>query len=153
MCPHCKSEIDAGATRCPHCQGKIKVSRQLKWNSKWTIGIGIIVGLAFLGAIAGPQNPGEVSIGGQGYLRISNGAIAVIVARTKQAEDAITKAQVANDPIGEMNVVDSNQAFQVLNGTQVQVIDSTFTLRQVRILGGDHLGESGWVPAEYVSAQ
>ncbi len=47
LCPHCKKEIDATASRCPHCHGKIYV---------WTTGrkvlaglLGLIVFIAILG--------------------------------------------------------------------------------------------------------
>lgn len=155
LCPHCKSEIDAGATRCPHCQGKIHVSRQLKFDKKWVIGIGIFVALATLGAVAGGPNQGNaiVMTGNQGYLRNTVGALGVIVARTKDVESAITKAVDANDPIGVAQIVDSGAALNIPNGTPVQVIDMGFGISEVRILGGSHLGESGWVPAEDVSAQ
>lgn len=35
LCPHCKKEVDEGASRCPHCQGKIYV---------WTPGRKVLAG-------------------------------------------------------------------------------------------------------------
>jgi ribosomal protein L33 len=39
LCPHCKQEIDAMASRCPHCSGKIYI---------WTMGRKVLVGFIIL---------------------------------------------------------------------------------------------------------
>lgn len=41
-------------------------------------------------------------------------------------------------------------AFSVDAGTSVEVIESSFTMRRVRILSGRWSGETGWVAMEYV---
>jgi len=42
LCPHCKKEVDSGASRCPHCQGKIYI---------WTRGRKILMGFIILTVI------------------------------------------------------------------------------------------------------
>ena len=45
VCPHCKTEVDSGASRCPHCHGKIFL---------WTlanIAIAVILGIIILSVI------------------------------------------------------------------------------------------------------
>ncbi len=43
-------------------------------------------------------------------------------------------------------------SFGVDSGTNVEVQESSFTMRRVRILSGVHSGDSGWVLMEYVHA-
>jgi hypothetical protein len=35
----------------------------------------------------------------------------------------------------------------------VKIIDATFTLREVRLLEGEHMGASGWIPFEFVVSE
>ncbi len=46
VCPHCKTEIDWGATKCPHCHGKIYV-----WTSDKKIVLTVLVLLFSIGVL------------------------------------------------------------------------------------------------------
>ncbi len=48
QCPHCKTEIDADATKCPHCQSDLRswVSRH-----KLATAMGVVILLGFFGSI------------------------------------------------------------------------------------------------------
>ncbi|MFA6324883.1 MAG: hypothetical protein WCX46_01505 [Candidatus Paceibacterota bacterium] len=69
---------------------------------------------------------------------------------SKEAMDKLVSAAVAGDNIGTTQLVIAGQAFSVPNCTKVKVIDSSMYARQVRILEGEHFGNSGWLPFEWV---
>ena len=72
-----------------------------------------------------------------------------ILGATKESQDKITTALVANDEIGLAQLVITREAFMVDNCTKVKVIDTAVSLRQVRILEGEQVGKSGWLPYEW----
>lgn len=76
-----------------------------------------------------------------------------VVLRTKELLDEYIKAAVNKDTYGMATIIYNDGGFFVPNGTKVLVIDSTVGSRQVRILEGEHLAESGWVPKEFVLKQ
>ena len=70
--------------------------------------------------------------------------------RTKQGLDDYTKAAVNNDTMGMAQMIYDGEGFLASDGTKVLVIDSGLGTRQVRILDGKFIGQSGWVPMEFV---
>lgn len=160
FCPHCRQEVDPKATKCPHCQSKIK---------RWTNGkkilagvLGLLVFIVIFSAVSGgstsstsPNSASSVAVGSEGYLHVTGGTGAdITVLKTKPAFDEYIKGAVANDTRGMAEIVARGDGFFVKDGTKVLVIDlSGDGARQVRIEDGQFSGESGWVPAEFVSAQ
>ena len=96
-----------------------------------------------------PSPSKDVELGNNGYLYIK-GSDNVAVMRTQDAFDAYTKAAVNNDTIGMAQLVYDDQGFFVPDGTKVLVIDSGMGTREVRILEGKHIAETGWVALEFV---
>lgn len=161
LCPHCRSEVDPKASRCPKCQGKIY---------QWTLGKKLLVGLILLIAVptiinigsgssssssssASTSQPSDrVSQGQNGYVRIS-GSDSVAVLRTKELMDEYVKAAVNKDTYGMAQLLLGGGGFFVSNDTKVLVIDSSIGARQIRILEGKFVGQSGWVPMEFVHSQ
>jgi hypothetical protein len=73
----------------------------------------------------------------------------VLVSTTPNNLDEVSKLIAVNDRVGMAEMVLNGQIFFVDKGTQVLVIDGGFTSLKVRIMSGDHYGESGWVPMEF----
>jgi zinc-ribbon domain len=82
--------------------------------------------------------------------KLQNGKKAIPVAVDQDSSDQLIKAQAINDQHAVVQLLLAGKVLSVNDGTKVKVIDSTFTLRQVRILEGSHEGRSGWVPLEFV---
>jgi len=168
-CPHCKTEIDWEASRCPSCHGKIYV-----WTASKKI---LVTGFVFVMLISFvqigklPSSPSSTStptstpttssapsaqIGDTAFLRlpgVTGPTPVVCLGSTKEDFTQITKSMLAKDYIGLLEIPG---AFCVSNGTKVQVIDSAFTVRRVRILEGvrevddDKVFMSGWTAMEWV---
>jgi hypothetical protein len=98
-----------------------------------------------------PSADTKVGVGKEGYLKVSK-QTQILVASSKETEDRLVKLSVAQDTLGIAKMVLSGEAFFVDVGTKVLVIDSTFALREIRILEGKSMGDSGWVPFEFISS-
>ena len=100
-----------------------------------------------------PQSPQRLSTGEEGMLNNNNsrqdceGIVSLGI--DKQAFSDLTDASVAKDQIGYARIFAEGRAFTAPNCTKVLAIDSTFTATEVRILEGEYLGASGWVPYEW----
>lgn len=64
------------------------------------------------------------------------------------AFDEIVKADLANDRMGHAKLVMAGRAFLVDDGTRVLVIDREMFKREVRVLEGPTIGQSGWIYEE-----
>ena len=98
-------------------------------------------------------------VGEDGYLKYdatTDSNQVICLGSTKEEYEQVGKALYAKDYIGLLEIPG---AFCVGNGTKVQVVDSSFTLRRVRIVetyrdvDQDKLLMSGWVPVELVVKQ
>ncbi len=130
---------------------KTKTSRK-----KFFILCGVLVVLIIIGISMGTCPGGtttettpSVTIGSEAFIRAGN-LDTVYLAVDKQSMDMWAKAGLAKDYIGMAQLEASGRIFPVPNGTKVLVIDSSFTLRKVRVLEGDAYGKSGWLPYEWV---
>ena len=74
----------------------------------------------------------------------------VPLSSTKDGYDEMAKAGRAHDTVGIRQMVIAGRVFAVPVGTQARVIDTSFTMRRVRILDGEHKDAAGWLPFEYV---
>ncbi len=74
----------------------------------------------------------------------------MVIGITKDDEDEVVKLSVAEDSTGLVKMVLDNKAFMAKNCSKAKLIESTFTLRRVRILDGDTAGFDGWLPFEWV---
>jgi hypothetical protein len=75
----------------------------------------------------------------------------ITVARTKDALDRFSRAAAKKDRYGFAELALRDEVFLVPNRTRVLVIDYGFVTHQVRILEGEHAGETGWVPREWIA--
>ena len=167
LCPHCQKEIPKGATKCPECQSDLR-----PWYRRHpilsAIGIIILVGivLSSLGdareaasTAAGTtasdtpaSSGGHVSIGENGYLRIT-GDDKVTVFTSQKALDEYTSAAVSKDTYGMAQIIYDGRGYFVPAGTKVLLIGyGGIGEGNVRVLEGDHTGESVWVPTDFISA-
>lgn len=72
------------------------------------------------------------------------------VCLTKNYHDDWVNAEVAGDMEGITNLVFSGRCFLVEKGERVLVIESSWTLRKVRMRSGPYKGRAGWVYMEAV---
>lgn len=109
--------------------------------------IGVVIGTCLAGQPEPSPEPSDV--GSEATIQVPNLEV-VYLAIDEQAFDEWTKACVAEDYIGMAQLQASGKVFTVPNGTKVLVIDSSFASIEVRILEGDAIGRSGWIPYEWV---
>jgi len=157
LCPHCKMEINALASKCPHCQSKVETPSQKKFKYIVAGAFFFIVMFIIISATTSPTTPSVntslsqtgLSIGQDGYIKVSTAKI--VVGIDKATEDEIVSSSIAGDTTGVALLVLDGKAFFVENGTKVKVIDKTMASVRIRILDGEEAGNSGWVPFEFVS--
>ncbi len=92
-------------------------------------------------------------IGQEAFLRLQNNTSIkqlIPLAPTKEVSTKTIKALIAKDWYGLQELMLNEGVFGVQNGTKALIIDVSFESRQVRILQGEMLGKSGWLPKEYV---
>jgi len=121
-------------------------------NTALYLTVGGIIAFLAVGLIASwstSSGPERVTTGQEGILEIS-GEEEVLVAITKENMDKIVRAATIKDNLGISKMVLADQAYFVDKGTKVLVIDTTLTASQIRILDGEEIGSSGWVPKEFV---
>lgn len=95
----------------------------------------------------------SINIGDDGVLR--NGDNQVPVAASEQAQSDLTNAAVAKDEVGYEQIFLRGDAFMVPAGTKAKLIGYGSGLLgaavyHIRIEGGDHDTEDGWVPMEWL---
>jgi hypothetical protein len=74
---------------------------------------------------------------------VDSGAKATFLGTTKDNYDEVMKAAMAHDKQGMLESLIAGKAFIVDQGTRVLVIDSSFTLKRVRLLSGTKSGKAG----------
>ncbi|MFC1656081.1 hypothetical protein ACFL3C_04370 [Patescibacteria group bacterium] len=155
-CKQCHGEIPEKAKKCKHCGSKIPPST--KQMIITAIVIVIIVGY-FVGQAGNKTSTNSnsytskssttVSIGDEAKL-VSSGSGAILVAIDQEAFDDLLDISVANDEMGLAELMLADRVFSVPTGIKVKVIDTDWFSKEVRILEGAYVGESGWVPMEFV---
>lgn len=158
QCPHCKSEINALASKCPHCQSKVETPSHKKFKYIIAGSFLFIVMFIIISATTSPTTPSvsnslvqnSVSIGQDGYIKISTPE--AIISINKETLEEVVNNSVIGDNTGTAKLIMAGKAYFVDNGTKVKVIDKTMTAVKVRILDGNEATNSGWLPFEFVSA-
>lgn len=126
--------------------------------------VGLMVIFVLIAATSSPSKkeqktelPKEIKVGDTAIVNmhddISDCSESVAIAVTKESQDKLSKASIAQDEIGILALLASGEIFSVPNCTKVKVIDMAVFLRQIRVLEGEQFGLSGWVPYEFVKAQ
>ena len=125
--------------------------------------IAVVIFIIVLTSIGGGNNKTssttgnrKLSIGEEGIINFRedksdcSGEDTVVLGVTKEAQDKVGKALLAEDYIGIRNLLLSGEAFGVNICTKAKVIDSDLGIRQVRILEGENFGNAGWLPYEWI---
>ena len=131
---------------------------------KWRVSVGVLfLGVLIIAWIASiskaPRSAEELarpapvaiqrkSVGIEGHL--SGGGERIPVAVDETAFNEWIKTRTANDKMGQVELLTSGRVFSVPTNTRVLVIDIGFVKSKVRILEGESIGRSGWVPFEWV---
>jgi len=162
-CLHCQTEIDWLATRCPHCQGKMSVWTAEKKILATIFILAVLIGITKIGSSPNNSTPAvsvddtTVKVGDPAVLRLSSTSDPtqiICLGATREDFDKVTKAFLAKDYVGLLEIPG---VFCVSNGTKVQVIDSAYGVRKVRIFEGvrkvdeDKVLRSGWTAMEWVT--
>jgi hypothetical protein len=114
--------------------------------------IGILIVGYLISTLSGSSSSNTAStylhIGEQGVLY--NGSSQIPVAATRDVLDQVIHMSTANDTLGYAELVGAGLVIRVDSETDVLILDSTSLYKQVRILEGEYVGESGWIPSEWV---
>ena len=138
-CPHCQTEIDWLASICPNCHGKISV-----WTADKKILATVFILVVLIGFMkidlssdnipsTSTSTDNTVNVGDPAVLRLpstTDPTQIICLGSTREDFSEITKAFLAKDYAGLLEIPG---AFCVSNGTKVQVIDSAYGVRKVRI--------------------
>lgn len=94
-------------------------------------------------------DPGP-KVGEQTHLKAdATGGATILVGGSPQDLTDLALAEANKDTLGKQRLLDSGRFFRAPVGSLVQVLEvgraQTISLRQVRLLDGQHRGESGWV--------
>jgi hypothetical protein len=110
----------------------------------------LVIALCFLpacGTTASQSSPSD--IGSESILQAGN-LEEIYLTIDKESFDEWSKVAAAKDHIGMLELLSAGKMFIVPAGTKVLVIDSSWAIREVRILEGDAFGRTGWLPYEWL---
>ncbi len=108
--------------------------------------------------ISPSQNASQtLSVGDDGVVTYGDNTD-VIVAATEQAEDDMSSAAAAKDKVGYTQIANSDRTYLVASGTSAKLIGYGSGLLgaavyHVRIQGGSHDTQDGWIPMESMKKQ
>jgi hypothetical protein len=142
-----KKPIEVKAKTVPPQTKSKKQTSAFTWVVFWSIILGGVV-LLYVKPVTTQKTPQQqyVGIGERGYLSKDTA-----VATSKAAYNAWLTARITNDNYGVGELLFSGQLFLVDDETPVlHLTGSSIGLREVRILGGKHIGKSGWVAVEHL---
>ena len=105
------------------------------------------------GATTPSSNPPvstTLKVGDNVTLDQGGGATMVAVAATTTSLDEWTKSTIANDTLGQKQMLADGSVYAVDRGTSALIIDiGAMGVVQVRIYSGNYSGKSGWIPVEW----
>ena len=113
-------------------------------------GVGLLIVLGIVALIFARSlmscSPGSstASVGSDVVLRLSNGSGDIVLCTNESAYDEYVKLAVAKDYLGMAKMESRGRLFRVPSGTKARVIDIGFEKREVRVMEGEHFGQSGW---------
>ena len=163
-CKYCGNPIFApNAVQCPKCGGK----KPWPTTASDVFAGLLIIGLIFVSCFVWIGNSNKSSsltsnssgtsstsrhafAGDITTLRVPDGGN-VPVGIDEKAYDRIVELSVAKDTLGLAQLQLQGLMWTVPSGTRVCVISSGFLSDEVRILSGDHMGQSCIVASEFVS--
>jgi hypothetical protein len=89
-------------------------------------------------------------VGQEGTLTTEDDPSSVPICTTDASYDEWIDAGIANDKIGQTNLILRGLVIPVKTPVKILVLDHGLFSSQVRILEGENLGVKGWVAAEWV---
>lgn len=107
---------------------------------------------ALAGCGGGDGSSRSATTGSIAVLRAPDGQ-GVPVAASREAFDRLVTLAVADDNTGISHMMVAGQVWTAPCGTRCKVIDSGFTVYEVRILEGDHAGRACFVAREFVKRE
>jgi hypothetical protein len=120
------------------------------------VAFGILIGLMTIWwTVSTPLGSSTATRGSGGRIGekttvYSDSGTTVLAAVDLDTVDEIRKANRANDTIGLMALVLDGKVLNVLNNTEVLVLDKQSGVPQVRILEGTYIYRTAWVPSNCV---
>ncbi len=102
---------------------------------------------------SGPATPvvEKLNVGEEGYVSVGTSTTKVVLmGGTKEDYEEMFKLIIARDDLGVSKMVLDGRVLMVEPGTKVKVIGTKIGSREVRIMSGKYLSQSGWVPNEMV---
>jgi len=82
--------------------------------------------------------------------RTISSANLIPVGVSREALDALMKADTANDEVGRQQLRNSGQIMPIQPGIRVLVLTTQPYELEVRIMDGPYQGSSGWTPQEFI---
>ena len=115
--------------------------------------VGVIIALSVILTLVcsfnGTKNTQKSFVGSEARLYIENKEF-IALAITKNSFDEFVNAAIANDSHGITNLIAAGKVFTVPSNTKILIVESSVGKAKVRILEGKNIGESGWVPKEWI---
>jgi Na+-transporting methylmalonyl-CoA/oxaloacetate decarboxylase gamma subunit len=157
-CPHCRSEINALATKCPQCHSDLR--NYFARNKLKTVGLVLLV-LFFISfislvssAVSNPSQPvAPVSTApavkpiAAGQTAITAGAgKTVALATTPQALSEVVEAGTTHNTQQQLQLLESGKVVFLQRGIQVSILDyKPGTAIKIKALEGQFKDRVGWV--------
>lgn len=114
-------------------------------------GVGLLIVLAIIALFIAhslmtcSSGASTSTVGSDVFLKSSDGSGDVLLCTNDAACDELVKLAVAKDYLGMAQMEIGGRLFRVPSGTKARVIEIGLEKREVRIMQGDHIGQSGWV--------
>lgn len=169
-CIKCKTPVSSEVQRCPACGKAFPHSRIVKYGSILLVVVGIPV-IGFIGfviyqssaakaaneSVATPLQPSVIaeqpkptpSTTAECRIKMTGSSGDVPVFPTAAGLDEYVAAAAAGDNDATAMAFRANSGFLVPAATRCFRVDVGVVKSKVRILDGDHRGETGWLPTEF----
>lgn len=95
------------------------------------------------------ESSSSKDLGYEGKIDVGGGEVPI--ATTEEGLGEMTNSAVAKDKEGLAKMMLDGKLFSVTNGTKARLIGRNWTGGiRVRILDGNHYGDDGWIPGEFL---
>ena len=112
------------------------------------VGVLVVLLLGVVAYMGAGNAPARAQKGDNVHVVVASGGT-VPVASTLDVEKAFSDALQVKDEFAYKKLFADGKMFRVESGVGALVIDRTQNMAHIRILDGEHIGKSGWVPIEF----